>query len=107
MTDEYTCQRLDYINRGKPKYAKKLLRISDSKVLLMPTAQLIMKINTVDRWKNTFVLNDTKDRIELLTYAHVESLIDLLDERYTKSEITETEYDTDVKQVAQPKEQIT
>ena len=36
------------------------------------------------------------------TYAQVEDLIDLLDERFTRSDITDTEYDTDVKQVAEP-----
>ena len=35
-------------------------------------------------------------------YAHVELLIDLLDERYTRSDITDEEYDTDVKKVAEP-----
>lgn len=41
------------------------------------------------------------------TYVHVERFIDLLDERYTKSEITNTEYDTDVKKEASPVEQET
>ena len=36
------------------------------------------------------------------TYGEVENLIDLFDERYTRSDVTDTEYDTDVKTIAQP-----
>jgi len=36
------------------------------------------------------------------SYTDVENIIDLFDERYTKSEITDTEYDTDVKSIAKP-----
>lgn len=97
----------EYINRGngKPRYAKKLMRITDSKVLQMTPEQLIDRITTVDRWKGKFVLNEDKRAIDLQTYTHVEWLIDLLDERFTKSEITDTEYDTDVKKEAGPVQQ--
>lgn len=97
----------EYINRGngKPRYAKKLMRITDSKVLKMTPAQLLDRIEKVDRWKGKFVLNEDKSAIDLQTYIHVEQLIDLLDERFTKSEITDTEYDTDVKKEAGPVQQ--
>jgi len=94
----------EYIARGKgnTRYAKKLMRIADSAVLAMEPEQLINQIKTVDRWKDVFVLNEAQNAIELKTYVHVEHLIDLLDERYMKSEITGTEYDTDVKKKASP-----
>lgn len=97
----------EYINRGngKPRYAKKLVRITDSKVLQMTPAQLLDRIEKVDRWKGKFVLNEDKSAIDLQKYIHVERLIDLLDERFTKSEITDTEYDTDVKKEAGPVQQ--
>lgn len=99
----------EYVNRGngQPKYAKKLMRIADSKVLLMTPGRLVERIASVERWRGMFVVNASNNTIELQTYVHVERFIDLLDERYTKSEITNTEYDTDVKKEASPVEQET
>lgn len=99
----------DYINRGngQPTYAKKLMRIADSKVLLMTPHSLVERIANVDRWRGKFIVNEEDNTIDLQTYVHVERFIDLLDERYTKSEITDTEYDTDVKKEASPVEQET
>ena len=92
----------DYIGRGKPKYAKKMMRIGPSKVLALSTEELLNRIRTVERWKDKFHIDETKNQIVLETYSEVENLIDLFDERFTRSEITNTEYDTDVKTVAQP-----
>lgn len=92
----------EYISRGKPKYAKKMMRIATSKVFLLTAEQLIDKVETVERWKGKFDIDKEKNQINLNTYAQVESMIDLFDERYTRSEVTNTEYDTDVKSVAQP-----
>lgn len=92
----------EYISRGKPKYAKKMMRIATSKVFSLTAEQLIEKIETIDRWKGKFDINKDNQQIILNTYAQVESIIDLFDERYTWSEVTNTEYDTDVKSVAQP-----
>ena len=52
-------------------------------------------------WKDKFEENQ-EGLIVLNTYQQVEDLIDLLDERYTKSDVTNQEYDTDVKRVAKP-----
>lgn len=90
----------EYISRGKPKYAKKMMRIANSKVFTLTKEQLLEKIQTVPRWNGKFDIVD--DVIQLNTYVQVENLIDLFDERYTKSEITDQEYDTDVKQPAEP-----
>ena len=92
----------EYIGRGKPKYAKKMMRIGTSKVLSLSADELLNKIKTVDRWKGKFKIDESKKQIVLNTYTDVESLIDLFDERYTRSEITNTEYDTDVKEIARP-----
>lgn len=94
----------DYISRGKPKYAKKMMRIGSSKVLALSKEDLIDKITTVPRWQGKFDVDPQSGTITLNTYIQVESLIDLFDERYTRSEVTGTEYDTDVKSVAQPVE---
>lgn len=67
----------------------------------------IERIANVDRWRGKFIVNEEDNTIDLQTYVHVERFIDLLDERYTKSEITDTEYDTDVKKEASPVEQET
>ena len=63
-----------------------------------------MKINSIPRWQGKFDVNPTEGTITLNTYKQVEFLIDVFDERYTRSEITNTEYDTDVKSVAEPVE---
>lgn len=52
-------------------------------------------------------MNMSNSTIELQTYVHAERFIDPLDKRYTKSKITNTEYDTDVKKEASPVEQET
>lgn len=92
----------EYISRGKPKYAKKMMRIGSSKVFNLTQGQLINKINTLERWQGKFDVNQETHQIILNTYGEVESLIDLFDERYTRSDVTDTEYDTDVKTVAKP-----
>lgn len=92
----------DYINRGKTsKYAKKMMRIANSKVLDLSKEELMNKIHSLDRWKDKFE-EDDNGAILLNTYPQVENLIDLLDERFTRSDVTEQEYDTDVKQIAEP-----
>lgn len=60
--------------------------------------ELIQNIKESNRWKNVFVIEDGK--IVLNKYEDVENLIDLFDERYTTSEITGDEFDTDVKKLA-------
>lgn len=92
----------DYVQRGngKPKYAKKMMRITDSKVLKMESATLWENIHRSSRWNGK--IKEENGQFVLDHYSDVESLIDLLDERYTRSDITDTEYDTDVKQVAEP-----
>lgn len=94
----------EYISRGKPKYAKKMMRISTSRVLDLTHEQLINKVTTLPRWQGKFNINQNTNQIVLNTYGEVETLIDLFDERYTRSDVTDTEYDTDVKTVAQPAE---
>ena len=43
-----------------------------------------------------------KDQIYLRTFKDVENLIDLFVERYTRSDVTGQEYDTSVKDKAEP-----
>lgn len=92
----------DYVQRGngKPKYVKKMMRITDSKVLKMEPEKLWENIHRSPRWNGKIREKDGKFVLD--TYAQVENLIDLLDERYTRSDITGEEYDTEVKQLAEP-----
>ena len=94
----------EYISRGKPKYAKKMMRINTSRVFDLTQEQLIDKVNTLPRWQGKFNFNQETNQIVLNTYGEVENLIDLFDERYTRSDVTDMEYDTDVKTIAQPAE---
>lgn len=84
-----------YVGRNQLTYAKKMMRIKHSAVLKM-----LNKVQTLPRWAGKFVIED--NHIVLNTYGHVENLIDLLDERYTRSDVTGEEYSTDVKKIAPP-----
>ena len=90
----------EYINRNKNKYARKMMRISNSVVLQLPSDTIIAKVNDVKRWRGLFDVEG--QQIVLKNFTQVENLIDLLDERYTRSDITDKEYDTDVKHLATP-----
>lgn len=89
-----------YIDRRGGRYAKKMMRISDSAVLELSTEEIITRISAVERWRNSFQVED--HQIILKNFSQVEALIDLLDERYTRSDITSKEYDTDVKRIITP-----
>lgn len=91
---------VEYVNRPKSRYAKKVMRISDSAVLQLSPSEIISRVASVERWQGKFKIEG--DQIVLNNYSQVEDLIDLLDERYTKSEVTYKEYDTDVKRPAAP-----
>lgn len=75
---------------------KKMLRISDSPVLSMKASDLFEKVKTLDRWKDKFKYSED-GKISINSFKDVEITIDLLEERFTKSEVSGQEYDTDVK----------
>ena len=93
-----------YVERSRKIYARKMLRIKDSKVLQKTADELYKKVTTLPRWKNKFDINEEDKKIVLNTYEQVENLIDLLDERYTRSDVTDEEYDTGVKKWIAPVE---
>lgn len=90
----------EYIGRSKLIYSKKMMRISSSKVLDKTSQELINTIESLPRWSGKFNIQGNK--IVLNTYKEVESLIDLLDETYTRSDVTGHEYKTEVKKLAEP-----
>jgi len=92
----------DYVARSKLTYAKKMLRIKNSKVLNKSKEELYLKITTLPRWRDKFDLDEGQQTIVLKNYGHVENLIDLLDERYTRSDVTDEEYDTSAKKWVEP-----
>ena len=83
-----------YISRSKPLYAKKMMRIKDSRVLRKTAMELYQRVTTLPRWQGKFDIDEENKKIILNTYEHVENLIDLLDERYTRSDVTDEEYDS-------------
>lgn len=85
----------EYVARNNKKYAKKMMQICKFPVSTMSKEDLMKSLNTVERWKNVFEIHDSQ--IFLRNYNDVEQLIDLFTERYTKSEVTNQEYDTSVK----------
>lgn len=91
---------VEYIERNQTKYAKKMMRIKNYHVVDKTADELLVKINTVERWQGVFDIADNK--INLSTYKDVENLIDLFDERFTTSLITGDEFDTEVKKLAEP-----
>lgn len=94
-----------YISRSKLTYAKKMLRIKNSKVLTKSKEELYLKITTLPRWSGKFDLDEETHTIVLRNYGQVENLIDLLDERYTRSDVTDEEYDTSAKKWVEPASQ--
>lgn len=92
----------DYISRSKPIYAKKMMRIKNSQVLNKTKEELYQRVITLPRWVDKFDIDTENKQIVLNTYAQVENLIDLLDERYTRSDVTSEEYDTGAKKWIAP-----
>lgn len=84
---------------------KKMLRIKNSKVLTKSKEELYLKITTLPRWSGKFDLDEETHTIVLRNYGQVENLIDLLDERYTRSDVTDEEYDTSAKKWVEPASQ--
>ena len=74
------------------------MRISNSAVFDLDSHTLFERFNNSSRWNGKIPIKNNKFNLE--TYVQVEALIDLLDERYTRSDITEVEYDTSVKDKA-------
>lgn len=93
---------MEYISRSKLTYAKKMLRLKNSKVLTKSNEELYVKITTLPRWRGKFEINEEDHTISLKNYGQVENLIDLLDERYTRSDVTDEEYDTSAKKWVEP-----
>lgn len=91
---------LEYVRRSDRKYARKMMTIHNYPVSSMSGADLLSKLGTVERWQNVFAVQD--GRIQLRNFTDVEHLVDLFTERYTKSEVTGQEYDTEVKKKAAP-----
>lgn len=79
-----------------------MMRIKDSKVLQKTSEELYERVTTVPRWQGVFNLDEENHKIVINTYQQVENLIDLLDERYTCSDITGEEYDTSAKKWIAP-----
>lgn len=92
----------EYISKEKLTYAKKILRLKNSKVLTKSKDELYAKITDLPRWQGKFGLNETDHTIRLENEDQVENLIDLLDERYTRSDVTNEEYDTSAKKWVEP-----
>ena len=73
-----------------------MLGVSDSAVLSMTASNLLKKLKSIKRWKGKFK-TPVDGKIPIKTISDVENLIDLLSEKFTRSEISGQEYETDVK----------
>lgn len=80
-------------------YRKKLIRAMDSPVLEMTLDELYGKISSLPRWSGKFKA-PVNGSIPIEKVSEIESMIDLLSERFTVSEVTGQEYDTEVKKKA-------
>ena len=76
-----------------------------SYVFELMQGQLILKIATLLYRQGKINFNQNTNQIVFNTFGEVENLIGLFDERYTRSDVTDIKYDTDVKMVANPTEQ--
>lgn len=81
-------------------YRKKIMKALDSPVLQMTPDALIEKVTTLPRWKGKF--RDPVDgAIPIDSVKEIETMIDLLAERFTVSPVSGQEYDTEVKKKAE------
>ena len=87
-------------SKSHKPYRKKMMKALDSPVLQMTTIDLYSKLSTLSRWKDKFRC-PVDGRIPIESVKEVESMIDLLIERFTVSEVTGQEYDTEVKKKAE------
>lgn len=90
----------EYIQRPNKRYAKKMMQIHKFPVAEMSKELLLQRLYTVERWKNKFEIEG--DHVHLRNFKDVENIIDLFTERYTRSDVTGQEYDTSVKDKAEP-----
>ena len=82
--------------RSHKAYRKKMMKALESPILQMTSKDLHEKIYTLPRWKNRFK-EPVNGQIPIETNKEIESLIDLLAERFTVSPVSGQEYDTEVK----------
>ena len=90
----------EYVYRSNKRYAKKMMQIHKFPVATMDKQILIERLSYLERWRNVFEIRE--NQIYLRNYKDVENLIDFLTERYTRSDVTGQEYDTSVKDKAEP-----
>ena len=95
---------MDYVQRPNKKYARKMMQIHRFPVAAMSKEGLLEKLHTVERWKNVFEIQ--QNQVYLRNFTDVEQVIDLFTERYTRSDVTGQEYDTFVKDKAEPVPEI-
>lgn len=86
-------------------FRKKMLKALDSPVLSMRSDDLWTKISTLPRWKGKFKA-PVDGSIPIETNKEIEAMIDLLIERFTVSEVSGQEYDTEVKKKAEEIETV-
>ena len=81
-------------------YRKKIMKALDSPVLQMTADALIEKVTTLPRWKGKFRA-PVDGAIPIDSVKEIETMIDLLAERFTVSPVSGQEYDTEVKKKAE------
>lgn len=81
-------------------YRKKIMKALDSPVLQMTSEALVEKVMTLPRWKGKF-RDPINGAIPIDSVKEIESMIDLLAERFTVSPVSGQEYDTEVKKKAE------
>lgn len=86
--------------KSHKRYRKKLMKALDSPVLQMTSEALVEKVTTLPRWMGKF-REPINGAIPIDSVKEIESLIDLLSERFTVSPVTGQEYDTEVKKKAE------
>ena len=94
----------EYLAKNKSTHTRKMMRIKDSKVFKCSKEDLYLKITTLSRWKGKFGLDPQNNKLAITTFVQVENLIDLFDERYTRSDVSNEEYDTRSKKWVAPVE---
>ena len=86
-----------YVNGDKLSYSKKLMRIKDSPVLRMSSTKLMKKIQILPYYSDAIKIENNK--IQITTKKQVDIFIKMLNDDFVKSELTDTNYDAEVKKI--------
>lgn len=75
------------------KHARRIMRANNARTLLMPADQLIQKVKLSRHWNDVFKFSEDGSKFQIKTQKEWKDFVDMLNDRFLISDITEDEYD--------------